>query len=499
MKTVLSFLLTAGALLACTFVQAQEYTATVVDAKTGATIPFATIQTGAHSGTITNSEGIFSLSESQVSRLSDSIYVSSMGYEKIGVLVNAQAPTTISLAPKSIELGSVFLTNNPLEAKEIIALVKENMEANYKAPVTKKKVFFRLTDSNNMQQMDFTVKDSSIPELNQGLMDSITGAVPKNSVYYHEMLGDFYGDYSKHKLYIDKAAELYDKNNDVSVDALTEKLERIFKENVKRDSYFKIKSGIFGTKVEMDSTNTEDGQTVVIGEENSDSDTQNNFSFQNQMVSHISSVYEQLFFHDDSELDMISKSNRYRFELDDFTYINESPVYVLHFTPKGKKDFTGTMYVDPIDYAIVRLEFENVRPISKFGLFGISYRRNVLKGKMLFAKDASGVYAPTYIEIEDGEIVGVDRPLKVIEKNKNVRGRRKQNELSMDILVKVSTLTKYEIVFFDSQEISDSQYQNVTENQDIEATYLSAYDPAFWQGYTIMEPNAAIQAFKVLD
>ncbi|MEP2936372.1 MAG: carboxypeptidase-like regulatory domain-containing protein [Gilvibacter sp.] len=474
----------------------QDFQATVVDKKSGAPIPFATVQTGQYSGTITNEEGVFTLTDSAIARLKDSIFISSMGYEKVGLWVGEQTDVTVALTAKTFELGQVFLSSENLDPKEIIERVKNNMDANYKAPMTKKKIFFRQSDFSDMQQVDFKVKESSIPELNQALMNQITGSIAKQSAYYRESVGDFYGDYYNHKLHLDKGAELYDKSKDISVDGLTEKLERIFKDNVKRDSYLKIKSGIFGTKVQLDSVanaQAEEQEKVVKIE---DTDDQN---FHDQTVSRISDVYNQLFFIEDSELDFLSKSNRYRFEMDDYSFIDEAAVYVIHFEPKGKKDFRGTMYVNTDDYAIMRLEYTNVRPIQKFGLLGITYRRNVLRGKMLFSKDQNGSYSPRYLELEDGEIVGVDRPLKVIEKNKNVKGRRKQNELSMDINVKVSTLNKYELVVFDSQDISQSDYNQATQNKSYKASYLSAYDPNFWNGLPIIEPNAAIQAFKVVE
>ena len=138
-----------------------------------------------------------------------------------------------------------------------------------------------------------------------------------------------------------------------------------------------------------------------------------------------------------------------------------------------------------------------MRPLSKFGLLGIKYRHNVYRGKMLFGKDESGTYSPRYLELEDGEVVGIDRPLKVIEKNKNVKGRRKQNELSLHFDMGVASLSKYEMVVFETQPISKSDFQSAKENPKVEATYLSQYDPTFWEGYAIMEPNEAIQAFRV--
>jgi len=155
--------------------------------------------------------------------------------------------------------------------------------------------------------------------------------------------------------------------------------------------------------------------------------------------------------------------------------------------------------VNTQDFAIMRLEFENVRPLRRFGLLGITYRHNIFRGKMLFAKEESGAYGIRYVEIEDGELTGIDRPLKVIEKNKNVKGRRKQNELSLHFDVMIAGLTKYEMVVFESEPISQSEYNTAPENPEMKASYLPAYDPNFWEGYTIMEPNAVIQSFKVIE
>ncbi|MDC7997021.1 carboxypeptidase-like regulatory domain-containing protein [Gilvibacter sediminis] len=498
MKQIFSILLTAGALLASAIANAQGYQATVVDAKTGEPVPFATVQTGEHSGTITNDEGVFALSESQVAKLQDSIYISSMGYEKMGLWIDANAPAQIQLPQKTNELRQVLITAEDLDADEILERIKANMADNYKAPLSRYKFFFRQSDYTNMEQLQFTVKKSSIPELNQELMNQITRAAAQNEWYYRETLGDFYGNYNGFKVSVDKAAELYDKNKDVSLDGLSDKLERIFQENVKRDSYLKIKSGIFGTKVQLDSAknaeSAEPDPIVTVETENTQRPDHTA-----QVTARLDELYTQLFFNEDTELDFLEKSNRYKWALDGYTFINGEPVWILHFTPKGKKDFEGTLYVNTDDYAIMRLDFTNVRPTNSFGLLGIKWRRNVLRGKMLFTADENGHYRPQYLELEDGEYTSVDRPLKVIEKNKNVKGRRKQNELSMDMLVAVNSLTKYEFVVFDAESIDEGVYASARPSSGIQPTYLSAYDPEFWSGYNILEPNQAIQSFKVLE
>jgi hypothetical protein len=54
---------------------------------------------------------------------------------------------------------------------------------------------------------------------------------------------------------------------------------------------------------------------------------------------------------------------------------------------------------------------------------------------------------------------------------------------------------KYEVVVFDTQAISEAQFNAFTEKNDVLPQYMPKYDPDFWKGYTIMEPNMAIKEF----
>ncbi len=492
----LKFTLTILSFFIISEISAQSFSAKVIDEKTGKPVPFATIETGENQGIITNEEGEFSFLLEQVKQPLDSIYVSYMGYETKGVLLEPQDSLEILLTPKIFELKQVFLSTEVLTAKEIIERVKENLDKNYQISLSKKKIFFRQSDITRVKKMDFGFKKSSIEELNKNLIDSISRMIPKKSSYYKEVVGDFYGDYNQHKLYVTKAAELYDKKNDLSAEGLGKEMERIFNENVKKDSYIKIKSGIFSTKMQVDSIIKENEEAKEEYEKRSGTGNQ---YFQEQIKGRISDLYAQLFFQEDTKIDVLDKSSRYNFVLENYTVIDGMTVYIIPFTPKGSKDFKGTLYVNTQDFAIVRMDFQNVNPIRKFSLLGITLRNNIYRGKMLFGKDKNGTYSPKYLELEDGMYVGLDRPLKVIEKNKHVKGRRKQNELSLALDIRMNQVIKYELVVFESETISETEYNNATENTEVIATYLSQYDPTFWQGHTIIEPNDAIESFKVVD
>jgi hypothetical protein len=150
------------------------------------------------------------------------------------------------------------------------------------------------------------------------------------------------------------------------------------------------------------------------------------------------------------------------------------------------------------DFAAMRIDFHNVKPLRSFNLMGISYYNDVYTGKVIFKQQETG-YFPKYIEVLDGESVGVSRPLKIIEKNKFVKGRRKQNEISLKMDIKVKNISKHELLLLDVYSSSPDNFKNLKRNITFEPVYLKEFDPQFWSEYLIIEPNETIQNFKIED
>ncbi|MDH7447291.1 carboxypeptidase-like regulatory domain-containing protein [Aquimarina sp. 2201CG14-23] len=480
--------------------QAQTISSKVVDKKTNEPIPYATIQYADNGGVITNEEGTFSFTLDKKQTAIDSIYISSMGYATVGIALNSITDSIIYIEPKAIELSGVFVSNKKLTIDEIIDNVKENVDQNYSKDMSHKKLFFRQSNFSDINKIDIEFKKSTIAEFNEKFIDSVVSIIPRKSSYYTEALCDLYGDFNKQKLNIIKGAELYDKSNDGSMEALSEKLEDILKKNVKPNSYLKIKSGwILGTKVQMDSIfdNNEEAAEVKKEVEKPNKNEENYFL--NYRKSSLQNILASMFFQEDSKLNFIEKSGRYKFELMDYTTIDDSSVYIINFEPKRSADFKGTMYVNTEDFAIMRVDYKNVKNLKSISLLGVSFRDNLYAGKTIFSKGADGKYSVRYIEKTRGNQYGIDRPLKIIEKNKFVKGRRKQNELSLGLDIGAGEISKYEVVIFDSKPITEGEYESSTENKSIKPQYLSKYDPEFWKGYNIIEPNTAIKQFTVLE
>lgn len=483
-------------LLTSISLQCQSISSRVVDIKTNEGIPYATVQFSEDRGIITNEEGRFSINLNSGIKQQDSIYISSMGYKKTAVPFKASLDSVIYIEPKAIELNEVYLFNNDLSIDEIIEKVKENLLVNYNRDPIRQRLFFRQSSLNTMTKLDIEFEESTIEELNKKFLDSVVSILPRNASYYTESLCDFYRKPDEHRLYIEKAAELYDKNNEGSMEALSAKLERIFRENVKPNSYLKIKSGWFGQKVEIDSIFDSSEDKADLENEAIDD---GNKHFLSSKKSQLHDLYSELFYNDDTKLNFIAKSNRYEFSLKGYTAIEDEGVYVIGFSPKRSEDFRGTIYVNIEDFAVMRIDYENVNSLKRIKLLGFSYEEITYKGTTIFSKGSNNKYDLRFIDKVFGRKMGVRRPLSVIEKNKYVKGRRKQNELSMELDIVNFNTEKYELVVFDSELISTGEFSNSVENETVKATYLSSYNPEFWEGYDIMEPNKAIREFTVSD
>ncbi|MFH6602818.1 carboxypeptidase-like regulatory domain-containing protein [Maribacter algicola] len=502
MPKIIVKLLTAGLLIASSMGNAQTLTSIVLDSATQKPIPYVTVQLK-NKGMITNEEGRFTFLLDKNVKPTDSLIISCIGYETIGKPINQFAEKTILLRPKAIELKNVIVSNKQYTAEEIIELVNDNIEKNYSSDLTKKRLFFRKSSFQRMNKTDYTLKKSTIAAFNKKFIDSVIQTVPKSNSYYTEVLGDLYGNYDNEKQKFDliKASELYDKSMEVDLEKLEEKFNKIIKENIKTDSYFKIKSGLFGTKVDADELfDNEVDSTDVAAlnkelEEKKKNEEERKKNFARYRRNTLGDIFNSLPIREDTYLNFLSKSRRYEFTLKDFTYMGNDAVYVIDFKPKRSEDYRGTLFINSDDFALVRVDYENVKSVKSFKLLGISMNTYLSKGKIIFQKEADKPYGLRYFESEIGNRMGIKRPLKIIEKNRHVKGRNKQNELSGNIDLAFTSIDKNEVVVFETEQIAPTNFEAFEENNSILPTYMPNYDPEFWKGYNIMEPNTAIKEF----
>ena len=477
---------------------AQELSAKVLDSLNKNPIPFASIYIKSGIGVVSNEEGEFRLQYDNVSK-QDSVFISCMGYETLGIKLEKIVDSIFYLNPKAITLKSVILSNKEVDVNQLIKLVKEDIPDKYELGYTRKKLFFRETGLSELKTLNVKIKKSSIFEFNQSFWDSTLQKLPRKNEWYQEFAGTLYGDFEKEtqKLEIEKALDLEDKNNSAIFENIEKIFDTILKENIKTNSYFKVRSGIVGGKVEAEDFSSSLKDNDTMSREEKDKKKKESAHSLRKIAS--TNFLDDIFEEEKFNLSVIKKSSKYNYKLIDFTYFNDTPVYVIEFNPDGNSDFAGKIYIDADKKALIRLEYKNIQNVRDFSMFGISFVLDLQELIIQFKKLSSGKYSLEYFEFTTGFDGGFERPLVIIEKNKLVKGRNKQNQLKMDLNVKNRQYQKLQLVVFETVPISKDDFEAYKEIPSVIPVNLTEYDPKFWKDYSIIEPNKAIKAFKVIE
>ena len=494
MKKYLNLILIISFLLSGFLSNAQELNALVLDSLSQNPIPFASIYLKSGSGGVSNEEGRFRLQYEPTNTV-DSLFISCMGYKTLAIPALQLQDSVFYLAPKSIELNSIILSNKQLDVKEILKEIQRDIPKKYDLSLTKKKLFFRETGSQEFKALDVNVKKTSIPEFNQVFWDSTLRKIPRKNTWFFELLGNLNGDYSKEnqKLELLRALELEDKEKTAIFENIEKLFDTILKDNVKTNSYFKVRSGIIGGKVEADEINNSTKDTLT--QEQKTQKKKDDFLKWRKRI--ITNLVTTLFDEDELDLRILKKASKYTFTQTEFTYLGDTPVYILDFKPDGNADYKGKLYVDADLLALIRIEYINVQPLRDFSMFGVSFKEDFKEVVIQFKKTASGKYSLEYFDYNSSFEGGFDRPLVITEKNKIVKGRNKQNQLKMDLNVANRNTQRYQLVVFETTTLTPETFKTFEEKGTILPINKTAYDPEFWKDYTIIEPNTSIKEFKV--
>ena len=479
MKRFIIFLLFAVNL------KAQSTSVKILDSISFAPIPFATVSFSNSSGIISDENGDFELIKNELND-EDSLFISSMGYKKVSYSLNRFNDSIIFLSPKPIELNNVIITNRKLTSQEIIEKIKAAITQNYQTDLSENKIFYRKEYNSTIEKFEINKFKSSIDNVNDLLIDSLLLNLPSENKSATEVLSYYYGNLEEdnQKINLIKSRETYKKDNEI-LESLNSKLEESLKKSLKSNSYFKIRSGLlpFSGDLEFDGLWDIDSTNQAALKKANDDEIKRKENFANSIKGRVSNIYSNLFYNDATDLDFILKSNRYEFSNPELNYLGNQLVYVITFRPKGSKDYKGTLHINSDDFAIVRIDFKNVKSLFKLKLLGFSSDNYLVEGRMVFSKLDKKKYSLTYFQVSSGSKAGIDRPFKIIEKNKFVKGRRKQNQISFNLDFIVNSLNKVELRVFQSKSIDLNLYDNLKEENKILPEYVDEFKTNFWEEF----------------
>ena len=483
--------------------QGQQINLQVIDSVTKDPIPFTTILTNFNYNTISNEEGFFRVLKSTNFSNKDSLFITCMGYNEYKVAIDKLKQSVIELTEKTIKLNSIILTSQNLDAYEIIKKVKERIDEKYLTSYSKKKYFMRESFFQKWDKMKMEIEKSTISELNRKFWDSIFKSIPKNDSWHTESLGHIYGDWSKEnqKIEIIKAVDLADTVNEKGYERIEKKIAEILNKKTKEDSYFKFKSGVFSTKVDREelieeSIDSIKNDSAIIKKQLEKKNIENENFYKNRK-SRISRIYDGIY-KKGLKFEFLKKSYLYDFKIISYSYEGEKPVYKIKFKPKSSKGkYNGNIWIDSENFSIMKIVQQNNKVLRDFSLFGISFELYYHRATLVFNNFSSEKYQLQFLESEFKFRSGINRPIKIVEKNKYVRGRRKQNELLARINFNLDQSSNTTLIVFDDIPIKEGEYNKLKEQKSFKQDKLHSYDPNYWKDYSVIEPNQVIKSFKV--
>ncbi|SDB39254.1 CarboxypepD_reg-like domain-containing protein [Flavobacteriaceae bacterium MAR_2010_188] len=471
----------------------QNITAKVVDKTSKQPIPYASVQTAEHSGTMTNEEGFFSINQENVKN--DRITISCMGYvNKTVTLAQLKQHNNLILLDEGVnQLAEVYLSNRKPNADSIIARVKRNLSKNYNSQNLNQELFYRETTYTDFEDLDLEiekashVKQQKLDQANSSL-DSLGREVKKNRmIFFKEFKGNLLTcSKDSTKLNVLKATKLVDKKKDFSIESIQEKTQEIILQYLDEDKTYKLKSGLFTVEDEMSlndlkEKNKEEEKAVYS---------------QGDLRSSTKGLLNNSQFYNDSFLNQLLDSNLYEYEFVNVSYINQDLIYIVDFLPdRSKSKYAGRLYINDKDYAIIKADYsysEGKRG-SKLNLkllLGVKYIENLKQGTIIFQQDSTLGYQPNYIKEESGSYFYVSRPLKFIENSIS------KNKVSLDFVIEGDLKNKKELLFSTVTALDNVEFKNYTEPKEIPYLLLSQYDSSIWKNTEVLEPLSEMKDYN---
>ena len=416
--------------------QAQQIT--IIDSISKEPIPLVHVFDG-KKGVISSPSGTFFWKQEQ----SDSLSLSCLGYASKKVVVS-QVTDTLYMLPKALELMPVMVSNRVLTAEEIIDSVKINTIKTVDFGLSSNEVFVHAIDLVDFQKMDIEIKKSTIPELDQTFVDEILTQIPKNERDESFVKSKWFrdsGGMQQHKLQVVQAAILLDSLSDNQFDSMGKTINEILKKRVKKDSYFKVKSGpLITTKIDHPSKKVDS-----IEQEESKLTPKKYAS--NQLGGLQRLATKNLFEEKNWVLPFLANPKKYAFSNEGIKYDFSVPVYKIRFNSKKKKDYSGYLLVDVEDFGVHKIIYQSNKHEKRIKLFGLFFEERLNNRTYDFVKNHLDKYTLYHIYEESQQLAGIKRPFKIIEKNKVVKGRNRQNVLSMDVNFSIKEIYQKEIYF----------------------------------------------------
>ncbi len=441
-----------------------------------------------HAGTITNETGHFSLDLSGLDE-TDTLRFQYIGYEvrnlTIGQLDTMQV---VYLKEDIFNLNEIVVFGSAPDPKSIVKKVLENKEKNYPRKLWQWETFIRERYTNDLDDIKIDYKKSSILDLNRDIIAMFEEKAPRHTTSYTDFLGNIYLPENKDDtIKIDpvRTVELKEENI-AELEQLAEIFSKVLSETGE-DEYWKIKSGIFGQKLDLDEEDS-------IPPKDSVGENKRRLKYFTARTTYNLS-YSLLENKDDWEF--LYNTGRYSYTLAGGTRVNGEDVYIIDFEPGSRGRYTGRLYISVTSFALIRADYEYApdKTGTDFHLLGVGYTENEFNGSIYFEKKGDA-YVLKYFSRKVGSTAGFDRKLALLKIRKRFLFDKKLNELKIRLDLAVTSESLVEVLVLDQNAISLEQFTDFKPEKYMDVIFVDQFDDELWKGYSIIEPTKKMRDYK---
>ncbi len=441
-----------------------------------------------NTGTVSNEKGEFLLNIAGLEK-GDTVRFRYIGYQPVWLTVG-QLDTLrmVYMKEKIFNLSETVVYGKEPDPVAIVKNVLKNKEANYRQSPEVMKIFRRSSDVSDIQKLVMNYKKSSIPQLDREMMRKAEKKIPRHSVSFVDFLGETYSTGKEDdtlKIKPIRTVALKDKNFS-GMDQLTSLFDSIFRDTGEKE-YWKMKSGIFGGKLDI-------GESDTIPSADSLSRIRWNTDFFGRQAGN-----DLKFARMDNkkEWDFLYNTGRYKYTLAGGTRVNGEEVYVIDFVPHNSGNYRGRLYIAAGSYALIRADFDYApgKTGTDIHLLGVGYTENAFSGSIYFVKKGNR-YVLKYFLKKEGVDVIFNRNLALIKKRKRFLFDKTLEVLKMGVQIEVEAKTSVEILVLDQKEITLAQYTGFKPQEYMPVVYVNQFNPDLWKGFSIIEPTEQMRKYK---
>lgn len=481
----------------------------VLDSKNQSPLPYTHIYVlSKHKGAISNEHGQYTIDISRLSP-SDTVRFQYMGYKTRKITIRQlNVSPDVLLDEDIINLSEILIFGSDPDPREIVKKVLENKDKNYRRISSRRQVFIRDRNNQDITGFELKYKKSSVPQLDRDMIDLVEEKFPDNFTSFTDFLGNLY--YNKNTedsvtFKIDPVRTVSLKEKDVAdLDQLVEIFENAFA-NTNEDEYWKARSGIFGGKLDMEEENDTVVNDTLNVQPNLDSlivESQEDTLKENErwVKYHRWGIQRKerfTNFEDKDQWEFLHKTVRYKYTLAGGTRVNGEEVYIIDFQPRNKGLYEGRLFITTQTYALVRADYKYAS--GKLGmeiqLLGVGYAKTQFGGSIYFEKQDS-TYALKYFSFNRASNASFNRKISLIKKRKRWLFDKTLMEVKVRLNLSMSMNQSVEYLVLDNTEISGQEFTDFTEKKKMEVIFVDQFNDRLWDGYTIIEPVKQMREYK---